>query len=87
MSESNSDNLPSWFNGIFIINLITIVGGGCSYLLIFILKSRCTRIQTCCFSCDREPIPANTNVSLTQTRNNSTVTNNNNSVELPSYIT
>ena len=86
MSESNPDNLPSWLNGIFIINLITIVGGGCSYLLIFILKSRCTRIETCCFSCDREPIPANSNVSLTQTRNNSTVTNNS-SVELPSYIT
>jgi len=86
MSENNTEGLPNWFNGIFIINLITIIGGGCGYLLVFILKSRCVRIETCCFSCDREPLPANANVSLTQTRNNSTVTTNN-SVELPSYIT
>ena len=85
MSESNN-NLPDWFNGIFIINLITIVGGGCGYLLIFILKSRCTRIETCCLSCDRDVLPPNSNVSLTQTRNNPTGTTNNN-VELPSYIT
>lgn len=30
-----------------------------SGLTVYLLKSRCTRIQCCCISCEREPIPLN----------------------------
>ena len=49
--------LPDWFNGTFILSTITLIGGGFSYLLIYCLKSRCSRVECCCIKCDREVLP------------------------------
>ena len=62
MSERN--DLPDWFDDTFIITLIGLIGGGCGYFLIFLLKSRCTNIEVCCIKCDREPLPATTTVTI-----------------------
>jgi hypothetical protein len=46
-------NTAEWLNGTFILSLTGMVGGGCSYLLIFFLKSRCTNVECCCIKCQR----------------------------------
>jgi len=45
-----------WLNGTFILSLTGMIGGGCSYLLIFFLKSRCTAVECCCIKCQRIPL-------------------------------
>ena len=49
--------LPNWLNGTFILTMTGIVGGGCFYLLLFCLKSRCRHIECCCIKCERDVIP------------------------------
>jgi hypothetical protein len=55
MSDLNG-NMPSWLNGTFILTSMGMVGAGISYMLLFVLKSRCTNIKCCCISCDRTPL-------------------------------
>ena len=38
----------------FILAVLGIVGGGCGYLLMFCLKSRCHEVQCCCIKCKRQ---------------------------------
>jgi hypothetical protein len=61
--------LPDWFNGTFILSLITLVGGGATACLRYFLKSRCTSIKCCCIECNRDVLPADSlnEVSLSGT--------------------
>ena len=49
-------SLPDWFDDTFIITLVGIIGGGCTYLFIFILKSRCRTVNCGCVHCERDVI-------------------------------
>jgi len=55
--SDNNNNLPLWFDDMFILSLVGLIGGGCGYLLMFFLKSRCTSIELCCLKCERAPLP------------------------------
>ena len=65
-------SIPSWFNGTFILSLITLVGGGATACLRYFLKSRCTSIKCCCVECVRDVIPSDNlnEVSLSGTTRN-----------------
>lgn len=49
-------NMPSWLNGTFILTCMGMCGAGIGYILLFLLKSRCTTIKCCCISCNRTPL-------------------------------
>lgn len=51
--------LPVWFDSGFILSLTAMIGGGCGYLLVFCLKSRCRTVECCCIKCERDVIPPN----------------------------
>jgi Ni2+-binding GTPase involved in maturation of urease and hydrogenase len=55
MSDLNG-NMPLWVNGSFLITIFGMIGAGGTYILLFVLKSRCTNIKCCCISCDRTPL-------------------------------
>ena len=44
-------------NSGFILTFIGILGGGCSYLLVFCLKSRCSVVKCCGVEITRIPLP------------------------------
>lgn len=46
--------MPEWLDDTFILAVLGIFGGGCGYLLMFCLKSRCHEVQCCCFTCKRQ---------------------------------
>jgi len=46
--------MPEWLDDTFILAVLGIVGGGCGYLLMFCLKSRCHEIECCCIKCKRQ---------------------------------
>jgi len=48
-------------NGGFLITILGILGAGCSAMMVYFLKSRCSNINICwgCLSCIREPLPVN----------------------------
>jgi len=48
--------LPTWFNGAFIMSMISLVGIGTGFLLVACLKSRCKSIKCCCIKCERDVI-------------------------------
>ena len=64
MSEFNEPIIiqGDWLerNGTFLITVLGILGGGCSAMMVYFLKSRCSSIKLCwgCMSCVREPLPA-----------------------------
>ena len=43
-------------NSGFIITFTGMIGSCIAYLLVYFLKSRCTRIDCLCFKCERQPI-------------------------------
>lgn len=53
--------LPTWFNGAFIMSLISLVGIGSGFLLAVCLKSRCRTIKCCCIECERDVIHLSAN--------------------------
>ena len=50
--------IPDWFNGTFILSLITLIGGGGMACLRYFLRSRCTTIKCCCIECQRDVLPS-----------------------------
>lgn len=54
---SDTTSLPVWFDDTFILSLIGIIGGGCTAILAYMLKSRCTKVNCLCMSCERVPLP------------------------------
>lgn len=46
--------MPEWLDDTFILAVLGIIGGGCGYLLMFCLKSRCHEIECCCIKCKRQ---------------------------------
>jgi len=63
MSEFNEPIIiqGDWLerNGTFLITVLGIMGGGCSAMMVYFLKSRYSNINICwgCLSCIREPLP------------------------------
>ncbi len=53
-------------NSAFILTFTGILGSCCTGVLVFLLRSRCTKIACCGFSCERNVIPASqlTNVTI-----------------------
>ena len=53
-------------NSAFILTFTGILGSCCTGVLVFLLRSRCTKISCCGFSCERNVIPASqlTNVTI-----------------------
>ena len=43
-------------NSAFILTFTGILGSCCTATLVYILKSRCTAIKCCGFSCERQPL-------------------------------
>jgi hypothetical protein len=52
-------------HGAILLTILTAVGGGLGALLMYCLKSRCTKIDLCCFKLSREPIPVSELPDLT----------------------
>ncbi len=50
---------PTWFNGSFIVVILTMLGACGAGILTFLLKSRCRTIKCCCVECERDVIPVN----------------------------
>ena len=44
-------------NGAFLLTVISLMGTFCAGLTVYMLKSRCTKIQCCCSSCERDVLP------------------------------
>ena len=44
-------------NSAFLLTLIGLLGSCCTASLVFLLKSRCTKIKCCGFICERDVIP------------------------------
>jgi len=63
MSEINEPIIiqGDWLerNGAFLITVLGILGGSCSAMMVYFLKSRCSSINLCWggVSCVREPLP------------------------------
>ena len=59
-------------NSAFILTFTGLLGSCCTATLVYILKSRCTAIKCCGFSCERQPIPAAElqNVAIAQRNDN-----------------
>ena len=58
MAETRNDfHLFIQENTAFLLSFFGLLGGCCSYLLVFGLKSRCTHVKCCGFELQREPIP------------------------------
>ena len=49
--------LPVWMDDTFFLSLLTILGGGCAYLIRYFLVSRCRVIKCCCITCERDVLP------------------------------
>lgn len=49
--------IPDWFNGSFIVVILTMFGACGAGILTFLLKSRCRTIKCCCIECERDVIP------------------------------
>lgn len=45
-------------NGAFILTFTGLLGSCCTATLVYVLKSRCTSIKCCGFSCERQPLTA-----------------------------
>ena len=45
-------------NSAFILTFTGILGSCCTATLVYVLKSRCTAIRCCGFSCERQPLTA-----------------------------
>ena len=43
-------------NGAFILTFTGLISAGLSACFVFILKSRCSKIEVCCLKCDRDVI-------------------------------
>ena len=54
---SDTISLPVWLDDTFILSLVGIIGGGCTAILAYLLKSRCTKVNCLCMSCERLPLP------------------------------
>jgi hypothetical protein len=80
MSELRNDfHLFIQENTAFLLSFFGLLGGCCSYLLVFALKSRCTSVKCCGFEVSRIPIPIeqlnNINLELGNNNNNNNVAN------------
>jgi len=66
MSERNDFHLFIQENTAFLLSFFGLLGGCCSYILIFALKSRCTSVKCCGMELSRIPIPVDqlNNVNL-----------------------
>jgi hypothetical protein len=56
--KSGCEDPPDWLqkHSTFLLTLVTLVAGGCGAMLTYCLRSRCSRIQLGCLSCDRTPL-------------------------------
>ena len=52
-------------NSAFILTLFGMIGGCGAGIGVYALKSRCTKINMCCFSCERTPLSEDAVVELT----------------------
>ena len=55
---TSSGELPVWFDDLFILALVGLIGGGGAAILAYFLKSRCRTVECCCVKCERDPLPA-----------------------------
>lgn len=43
-------------NGAFILTLLGLMGSCTTAMLLYFLRSRCTRVKCCCMECIRQPV-------------------------------
>ena len=62
--SNNNQNMP--FTETFLLTAMGLMGSAVCYMLVFVLKSRCTSISCCCIKCVRQPLTGNdlTNITL-----------------------
>ena len=62
MSSDNRNDFHLFIqeNGTWLLSFLGILGGCCTGLTVYFLKSRCSHIKLCCgcVECDRTPLPA-----------------------------
>lgn len=58
---------PDWVqrNGTWVLSMVGVLGACASGLLVYMIKSRCTRIRCCGIECERDVLP---NVELPAVR-------------------
>ena len=56
--KSGCDDPPDFLqkHNAFVLTMVGILSGALGYMLTYMLKSRCTKIQCCGLNCERKPL-------------------------------